>query len=358
MSHVSSSIEHPSVDDFQEHRQRLENDSIQAAHLFRGYRRKDYFFGRLAALHTPYSTKLLMLFHLAFVSLGPHHLLLHYLYSALTKSAIVFRLAFVIMRSICISMPSMPMSVVVGFWRPNILELVHRSALRAALDGSVAGAGQPDGDVRVGGAASAAEVLFVTVAFDYDWVVEGAYTRLGALELVGESSAAVLRCCGRLKTVLHTFPARIQRPHVKDIYSLHLAEDFQALETSRLFEIGRDGAGWCAGREEVTFAGDFCAVISAIDLRVSHGCGRCTFKRRHMLAGLAWLWIAVRGLVYRSSVPSSGALLRLCGGIGSILRVTEVVKERVTAGRRTARLVSAGAALRRNMVCRWIEVLI
>lgn len=46
--------------------------------------------------------------------------------------------------------------VVVALLGSDILHLVDGAALGAALDGAVAGAGQPDDDVGVGGAAGAA----------------------------------------------------------------------------------------------------------------------------------------------------------------------------------------------------------
>jgi len=58
--------------------------------------------------------------------------------------------------------------------------------------------------------------------------------------------------------VSHTHTAGIQRPHVEDIYTLHLAHDLQTLQTSRLLEIGGDGARCGAWREEVVLVFDLC----------------------------------------------------------------------------------------------------
>ena len=66
------------------------------------------------------------------------------------------------------------------------------------------------------------------------------------------------------KGVWLTNPTSIQRPHVKDIDPLHLAHNFQALETGRLLDIRRHGTGLRAWGHEVLFAGDFC----------SHACTR------------------------------------------------------------------------------------
>lgn len=51
---------------------------------------------------------------------------------------------------------------VVGLLRTDVVHLVDGAALGAALDRAVARHGQPVDDVRVGGAASATDVLLVT----------------------------------------------------------------------------------------------------------------------------------------------------------------------------------------------------
>lgn len=51
---------------------------------------------------------------------------------------------------------------------------------------------------------------------------------------------------------LHSSPAgSIQWPCIKDIYTLHFAEDFESLKTSRLFIVGRDGAGVATGTDKI-----------------------------------------------------------------------------------------------------------
>jgi len=62
----------------------------------------------------------------------------------------------------------------------DVLELVSGAALRAALDGAVAGCRQPDHVVGVDWVTSAAEVLLVAVALDYDRVVERAWGSVSA----------------------------------------------------------------------------------------------------------------------------------------------------------------------------------
>ena len=68
----------------------------------------------------------------------------------------------------------MMMVIMVVVRRANILHLVDRAALRAALDGAFAGGGEPESHVAVSRAASAAKVLLVAEALDDDGVVQGA----------------------------------------------------------------------------------------------------------------------------------------------------------------------------------------
>lgn len=63
---------------------------------------------------------------------------------------------------------------VVALLGTDVFHLVDGAALGAALDGAVAGAGQPDDDVGVGWVAGAAEVLLVTEGLDGDGVVDRA----------------------------------------------------------------------------------------------------------------------------------------------------------------------------------------
>lgn len=63
--------------------------------------------------------------------------------------------------------------VVVRVLGTNVVHLVDTTALGAALDGAVAGAGEPDDVVGVGRVAGATEVLLVAVRLDNNGVVEG-----------------------------------------------------------------------------------------------------------------------------------------------------------------------------------------
>lgn len=58
--------------------------------------------------------------------------------------------------------------------------------------------------------------------------------------------------------VVRTLPASIERSHVENVHALHLAENFQTLETGGLLKIGRDGTGLAALRHKVVLGGDLC----------------------------------------------------------------------------------------------------
>lgn len=55
----------------------------------------------------------------------------------------------------------------------NVVHLVDAAALRAALNRAVLADGEPDGDVRIGRAAGAAEVALLAERRDGDRVVKG-----------------------------------------------------------------------------------------------------------------------------------------------------------------------------------------
>jgi len=67
-----------------------------------------------------------------------------------------------------------PMSMMFLFRGPHILKLIHRAALGATLDGSVAGSYEPEDYVRICRAPGATDVLLVAEACDYYWFFEGA----------------------------------------------------------------------------------------------------------------------------------------------------------------------------------------
>lgn len=71
--------------------------------------------------------------------------------------------------------------VVVAVLGTDVLHLVDGTALGATLDGAVAGGGEPDDNVGVGGVAGAAKVLLVAEGLDGDGVVERACVLLAQL---------------------------------------------------------------------------------------------------------------------------------------------------------------------------------
>lgn len=57
---------------------------------------------------------------------------------------------------------------------------------------------------------------------------------------------------------IRTDSIRWKRPHVEDVNSLHLSENFETLKTGSLFEIGWNGTGLGTRRQEVFFRLNFC----------------------------------------------------------------------------------------------------
>lgn len=89
---------------------------------------------------------------------------------------------------------------------------------------------EPVDDVRVGGVSGATGKLLVAGGADEDRALHG------------------------------SLAAGIQRAHVKDVDALHLAEDFQALQTGGLLEIGGHGARDGARAEKVVLGPDLCTM--------------------------------------------------------------------------------------------------
>lgn len=91
----------------------------------------------------------------------------------------------------------------------------------------------------------------------------------------------------------HTFSACVQGLHVEDVEALHLSQDLQSLETSCLLKVGRDGAGFGAGWEEVGFGFDVYIAIRLIsfilkassyfnfDARLSQSRGHADISIKH-----------------------------------------------------------------------------
>jgi len=76
--------------------------------------------------------------------------------------------------------------------------------------------------------------------------------------MVTQSVTMALGCIGGV----HTPAASIQRLHIEDIHSIHLAQDLESLQTRALLEVGRDGT-WRSSRcEEVRFVLNLYSSIS------------------------------------------------------------------------------------------------
>lgn len=103
----------------------------------------------------------------------------------------------------------------------DVVHLDHVAALEAALDGALAGDGQPVDLVGVCGETGATGVLLITGAVDDDGVFDGA--------LAGG----------------------IKGTHVEDVNALHLSDELQTLETGGLVEIGGNGTGLGTWSKEV-----------------------------------------------------------------------------------------------------------
>ena len=187
----------------------------------------------------------------------------------------------------------------------------------------------------------------------------------------------------------HTDTASVQRPHVEHVDALHLAENFQTLQTGSLLKVGRDGTGGTTRREKVVLILDLCCGhISA--LNVLKRCGlfpgmqwklertRQRSQELVLLAGLrvAFPWVVncMRRLVssYPSSIRYPGTrttleTLQYAPSSSYVLSPDQILDQchshlltlpakpllATVAGRKAAvavRLVSAGAARRRNMI--------
>jgi hypothetical protein len=57
-----------------------------------------------------------------------------------------------------------------------------------------------------------------------------------------------------------TKTAGIEGPHVEDVDTLHLSEDFETLETGGLLGIGRDGTGLSTRGQQVGIGLDVCGM--------------------------------------------------------------------------------------------------
>jgi hypothetical protein len=144
--------------------------------------------------------------------------------------------------------------VTLGLGLSDIVHLVDTTALGAALDRAVLGDGEPDDDVAVDGVTGAAKVALLAEGGDDDGILHGSYIHPSASD----------RITGATRQSSHTLAASVQRPHVENINTLHLSEDLETLQSSRLLEVGRNGSGSGAGSEQVFLAADLYSPKSSI----------------------------------------------------------------------------------------------
>lgn len=109
---------------------------------------------------------------------------------------------------------------------------------------------KPCNDVGVSGRAGATSVLLVTSGSDQDGVLESSWIHPSATAL-----PIPTRC---FRGFRHTLARRIKRPHIEDVNTLHLSENFETLETGGLLEVSGDLAGLGTGSEKVGLSLDLC----------------------------------------------------------------------------------------------------
>lgn len=102
--------------------------------------------------------------------------------------------------------------------------------------------------MRVRGDTSAASILLITGAVHDNGVLEGSCS-------ISDSS---VHRGGRGKARRRTLPGRVQRPHVEDVDSLHLADEFETLETGGLVDVCGDSSGFGARGNQIVFLVDLC----------------------------------------------------------------------------------------------------
>jgi hypothetical protein len=142
--------------------------------------------------------------------------------------------------------------------RANVLHLVHGSALHAARLGLLTGKGDPEDIVRIGGEAGATNVLLVTGRVDGDGVLHRACIPSALHHTTGSpNSGKFFFFLLVLETALRTETAGVQWPHVEDVDTLHLSENFETLETGRLLSIGGNGTGLRTRGQKILLGLDF-----------------------------------------------------------------------------------------------------
>jgi len=153
-----------------------------------------------------------------------------------------FWLSLIVVHTISVCVVAVVIVSVGVLGRAKIFHLQDVATFRASLDRAVAGHCEPDGVVRVSGVAGTASILLITEALDDNWVVQRAFAR------------------------------GIQWLHVEDINALHLSQNLQSLQPSRLLEIRWHGADCCSRTDEVFLRLD---LVKFLDLDLVRTAGRC-----------------------------------------------------------------------------------
>jgi hypothetical protein len=120
--------------------------------------------------------------------------------------------------------------------RAYIVHLVHGTALHATRLRLLAGEGDPDNVVRVSGATSATNILLVAGRVDCDRVLHRACNESASRHCFPGALVCLLLFGIGLRST-RTDTASIQWPHIEDVDTLHLSENFETLKTSGLFGI-------------------------------------------------------------------------------------------------------------------------
>jgi hypothetical protein len=176
-----------------------------------------------------------------------------------------------------------------------------------------------------------------------------------------------------LTRLQRTETAGVQWPHIEDVDTLHLSENFETLKTGRLLGIRGNGTGLGTGWEKVGLGLDLCDRDLLANDVGRDSCSRLRFGNTEILAVGAGRTVEllepfknagriglVTGLLVRGGLLVHVACERVNGasydGSWSDLRRTkEVVKVRWARTRGATRLAAATAERCRNMA-RAIEV--
>lgn len=149
--------------------------------------------------------------------------------------------------------------VIVVILRSNVIHLVDATTLGASLDGAIAR--KLDKAER---SAFSCSTWLVHVACTYTKPVHTV-----SVDRVSGAAGKLLVAGGADQDgVFHGSQAGgVKRAHVEDVDALHLAENFQTLQTGGLLEVGGNGTGGGARAKEILLGPDLCSAKSRQLLR-------------------------------------------------------------------------------------------